>query len=346
MVSIAQELNPNKQIEQTWEPKKLLKQIPENLQRIIAEFDAEPYEKLVAHLRSQICLVPKGMTYAVLHGDNDSNTKLIMHFNPYANNLSANMLLRCELIRRMAAASGVTDSAGKQLGIFVASAPHRGSKLQLSRPQHRIVRSGDLAAVTRQYLNIVQSLGYRRLDCIGYSQGASLAANAAHQAASSNLQVDSLVIGDPPNLLDRRGRELAWRYVREYRHLKEKTSTHPMRHVRRMHTEGSMLGWIGSAFGSAKANYSLFRGLSRNQLAQDLRSVAATQVPITLGYGTHSSITPHGSVSELAAQHRRGFDAAQHPLELIGIEEGRHTWGDDIDVLAVFYAYGLSRADV
>lgn len=128
-------------------------------------------------------------------------TRAIVDFFPFANGLSPHMILRCVLLQR---------SLGEPVKLIAF--PNNTLRTQhygFTRPQFSDLRSGSFDPTTEGPARVFDTQGIERVDAYGYSQGGSVTANLLKRAKQSGtFMVQSVVIFDPPNIVQRTGKEL------------------------------------------------------------------------------------------------------------------------------------------
>lgn len=332
---------PRKSLFSVWDPKTVVDTTLPDITRVIAEFDAENYDILTTALRQQVVRdASSGIAHVLLSEPGDSKQMAIMHFNPFGNALTNKMLLRAELCRRVCRASGIKDSEGKFLPILTCSSPHMRSSIRIKRHHRKTISQGSFEPAAQHYLSLAKHLGFKQLDFIGFSQGASLAASTAATAVKAGWPVKRLVVGDPVNVMARSRLQVAKLFLDEYPMLKQVFESRGLNSVKTAHAEEKMLKTFLGILRRGRTNYALFGGLTQNCFEADVSILQAAGVAITIGHGSHSRLSPLAVLKPLVEVLNAATIA---PVELITINDSSHSWGERIDLLALFYAHGLSR---
>ena len=300
-------------------------------------------EQLVSVLRDAIQPTDPstGLNYAWFKDDGSSSTDAVVIFNPFGNGLSDSMLLRGYFTQLAAQEEGVTDEAGNSLSVFVLSAPTFDSEPRLSQDDISAVCAGDLGPVAREMLKSVVSKDIGRVCLNGFSLGADIALAAGMVAPEGNLDVAGLSIGDPAGVTDRNRFSLALGM--------SKTS---MGDVRRAASDSEIIAqedlvavdkdFVLNLVCRANRLY-IAKALGKRQLATSLSAIGSnlpSDIPLTLGFGEESKVTPVESVyDELGNVQLNGDD--DMVLTAIRVKGANHAWGDNMMLLYKLYSRSL-----
>src|SRR4051794_21216528 len=101
---------------EVWTPGAPNFEIDEAIQKARAELNNKNPDMLIHQLGQSVKKADSGIVYADFKGEEPqeySDTDALVIFNPFANTITANMLVRAEFIREVAKQSQVRDEEGK-----------------------------------------------------------------------------------------------------------------------------------------------------------------------------------------------------------------------------------------
>lgn len=344
MDSLYKRLNPTNSLDLFWDPETIESLLPPEVERVSEEFNTTAYNELHKPLQQQIRVdKATGIAYAVLKNENDSSETAVVHFNPFANGLTINMLLRAEYCRRAFRALGLTDEDGKKLSVITLASPSRSSTIKLNKEHRLRAAEGQLDAIAAHYLEVVRGLGYKRLEIIGFSQGASVAAAAAAMAPSVGLIPVHLAIGEPANIMTRKKTSLMRHFAASAKHLKPAVRAGRIQAFEIAHRNETATRYVLGILRRPRLNYVLLKSLSKELFVHDITRALKNGTRITIGYGDITTISPPKIMQQIVTTTRKTSPDATHAIHTVEIKDAHHTWSDQLNLLATFYGYALTR---
>lgn len=316
-------------------------ELSEPVSRALAVMNRKDPAQLIETLQTQV-EHDDGVAYAVLTGDNPaeySTTDALVLFNPYANAVSPNTLVKAEFIREVAKQADVRDAEGKLKPVIMLASPGiAGSDLRLSQAEFEEVRGGELGPVARELLRAVSERNIGRATLLGFSQGADVALAGARSAYSANLDAEAVAVGDPAGAEARNrlqlARDLSKASPKDFRRAAEDTG---------LTAQKVALG-AGVAdffrFGASALmpfNLAISKALGSQTFEARMQEIldAGTVEQIVVGYGENSAVAKPEHV-ESAIQRlydRNGRDS----FTSIKVNDANHAWGDDLTLLAKLF---------
>jgi len=308
--------------------------------------NAKDPKKLIKNLQAQVKRSENGISYAILEGDKPqeySDTDAMVMFNPFANAATPNMLVRTEFIREVAKQADVRDSAGKLLPVVMLASPGiGGSSLKLSKDERQQIRTGDLGPAAAELLHAISTTEIGTVALFGYSQGADMALAGVREAIDSNLDAQSLAIGDPAGVSDRGLRILTKDFLggSSLKPSIERAGLDAQKEsVGRGRFEGPR--FVASVLTSPRDNIDIIHGMSGNSFIGQMQQIIEDGLvsKAVVGYGSESKIAKPSdiepSLSKLHSMDDEGI------LTSIKVQGGNHTWGDQLTLLTKLYMRGL-----
>lgn len=341
-VDLLEAINPGNEPEIYWTQRDIAEFVPDEIERIKHDFNNQKYKELVHDLRKQRKYdTETGIRYALIGESGDSKESAVVHFNPFGNDMTDNMLLRASFLQKSFKKLGITDENGDSLPVLSLSAPSDLSTIKLDESQHETLKNGVIGPVTKEYLKVVKSLKIGRMAVIGFSFGASLATSSARLSQFQDLDVTHLVAGEPPNVVNRKKAALLKSFTSEAKYLKDDVKAGGIKAFETAHRYENPAIYTYKLLRQAKINYYLGFILAKNTLGEELVRVAFNGIPATLASGTKSTVcSPEDLRINIFPTRSNGMIGKVHEVT---IENAHHTWGDNIPLLATFYAYGLTR---
>jgi hypothetical protein len=312
-----------------------------DIAQVIQEMNGENPKKLIDGLTQKVEQADNGVRIAVLNGGGSeaseySTTDALVMFNPYANGLTPNMLVRGEFVRRAAKKKDVRDDEGKLKPVLAVASPGiKGSNPKLTDAEMQKIRMGNLGPVAREMLRAVTERDFGRAALFGFSQGADMALTGAYETYGSNLDATALAIGDPAGVEDRLVMNLGTDFMKA-------PDIKPSIKRTGLDAQQKALGngIAGMAEFAASAlhplNRALIRGMGKNNFEWMAESALDDGVvdKLVVGYGEESAIAKPGEIEPvLAGLHDRDTGT------LISVKVGgaNHTWGDQLPLLTKLY---------
>ncbi len=203
---------------------------------------------------------------------------------------------------------------------MVIENPGYGESDKLTTKQKSALKEdGDFKPVADTMLGIVQSLGIKRLNCVGYSMGAETAAAMAARAAYFGITVESLFIMESPRVTEQNPVKLGVNFGSDAKNLKFAWN-HPIDPVMR---EVAKL-----EFGLPKGLLSYGRALYKGGLQVDLESALTTQPNMKLisASAGSSKISPSGANAQMHKQLKARFP--DRSIRQIIVPGESHAYGD------------------
>jgi len=312
------------------------------IQAAIDEMNQTETKTLVSDLQKNVETADNGVVYAVLKGDNPeeySESDALVVLNPFANAATPNQLVRAEFIRRVAKRYDVRDEAGKLKPVVMLASPGLGgSKLNLSRDERNEVRNGELGPVAKELLQAVSSRDIGRVTLLGFSQGADVALAGARSAYGANLDTAAVAVGDPAGV-EARGRlgllqDFSKAGTKDLKQAIEATG------LKAQEVIGlADFARFGASFALKSFNRkTLYSALGRDTFESRLQEILneGTVDKLIVGYGADSKITKPEHI-EPALASVDGLYGDDNLVTSIRVEGAKHTWGDQLTLLAKLY---------
>ncbi len=337
-------LNPDNQQDLLWDFARVGHMIPKEVHATTEHFNQTGFEELIKPLRRLVQADEvTGIDYALLGSASDSGDEAVVHFNPFANGMTDNMLLRAGYLKKAFDGLDISDKQGQSLSLITLSAPSGSHRIKLQKHHHKATAKGDFTSLARHYLSIIQRHGYKKLRVIGFSQGASLAMAAAAIASQLKLQVSHVAIGEPANIIRRPKRTLVRDFVASAADLREVVRSNNMTHVRQVHAQENRLRYCVDILRRSRLNTNLARGLSKATFIKDFEAALAQDVRVTIGFGGLTTVCPPLVMREVVERVRREPHYPKHFVHTVEVKDAQHAWADQLDILATFYGYALTR---
>jgi pimeloyl-ACP methyl ester carboxylesterase len=344
MHTLASKLNPGHIQDISWDYDAIEPLIPDEVQAVSDHFNATGFNELLGPLRELVRTDPTtGVDYALLATEISSKQEAIVHFNPFANGMDDNMLLRAEYLNMVFRGFGITDNNGSFLPLLTFSAPSASRTIRLKRHHHRKTARGEFDALASHYVSVIRKHGFRRLQIIGFSQGGTMAAAVAAEALRAGLQVSHLAVGEPANVMKRTRRQLGKDFNASAKHLNPAIDASGIVHLKEFYGGGSSVRYVLGLARMGRLNINLISGLSKATFTNDLHKVLKNDTVITVGWGGLNTISPPETMRRLISESRTGQNVHYHAIHTVELHGAHHTWADRLNVLATFYAYALLR---
>ncbi len=330
---------------EVWTPDRDFNDLDDAIDRARDSLNRKNPQMLISDLMDKVEKTPAGVTFAVLKGpkpEKYSETSALVMFNPFANGATPNMLVRTEFIREVARFANVRDETGELIpAVMMASPGVRGSNIELSIDERKQIRQGDLGPFAKELLSAVSHKEIGRVALCGFSQGADVALAGAREAYSANLDVGALSVGDPAGVINRNTIILA----RDFGNASPELETDALksnlealdmaRHMRFEYTRFALStlypsNWylLGGAMGKETFE-------TRMQQIIDEGKVDS----IVAGYGEKSTIAPPESIEPVI---QRLYESnGKESFISIKVKNARHSWGDNLNLLARLYLRAL-----
>jgi hypothetical protein len=309
----------------------------------INDMNKEDPSKLIAGLMAQVKTADNGISYAILKGSDleargYSDEEAVVMFNPFAGGATPNMMVRVELIRRIAKKLDVRDAKGKLKPVIMLASPaFGGSSLALSKEELEAIKSGDFGSVAQEYLKVITAKNFGKAALLGFSQGADMALTAANISKSANLDVSRVAIGDPARVMGRSPINLLKDFG-QGTNLGEMIDATGMDAQKEALKFGSfdLVKFLASG-ALIKANRRLWVGLGRDkfeELANELLALPDFE-KLVVGYGENSAIAKPEYIEP--GLNRLHNEYGRDRLISVKVMEGKHTWGDQLRLLMKLY---------
>ena len=308
------------------------------------EMNSQNPEQLIHDLKKKVSRSDEGIVYAILNGNDPnensqySTTDALVMFNPFANTATANMLVRSEFLRLAAKEADVRDGDGKLKPIIMLASPGvHGSKLKLSREEKRAIGEGKLGPAAKEYLKAIKGLDFGRIALLGFSQGADMALAGARKSEESDLDAESMSIGDPASVESRGLKVLAQDFYAAAPDLEMTAARSGLEALdQARHEKGGYTQFAMSALYPANW-YRLAKGLGDNSFEATMQAVLDSEQldKIVVGYGGISTISPPKYIEPALRRLKTNFE--DNRLITIRVTDASHAWGDDLTLLAKLY---------
>lgn len=345
-----QPANPINPIDVVWQPSETLP----GIEKAAKGFNISSYETLISRLKAKVVKAPSGITYALLGNDKSSTDEAIVMFCPFANDVAENMLVRGEFVRRAVADELIVDALGRSLPLIVLGSPSGSQGLRLTSSQVRDLND-NLSYFAGVHINFVKEMGFTKINLLGFSQGASVAVAAASEAPRLGLNVQSLAIGDPPNVIARSVARLLRDFASENKYLEADVRGSGIDanvKAHKLDLEGfkgkiapylEIVKYAVAILRKRKINLALARQLGKDDFAGRLADLLQTNPDYrpVVAYGSESVVTPKEPLVGAIERTILGFGRGH--VELIEVDGAHHSWGDNLKLLARLCIRGFGR---
>lgn len=355
--SIAFELNMSGQPDVTWTADM---DMPEGIQKVAEYFNNHPTEQLLASSMSCSPAVQDGTTgieYMMVRKPGDSASDYVLAIAPTGSGVDQARRLRASFFYHTLGACNVYDAQGDRLPVVMMGAPSRTSTVVLGdtareRAQVREeIRHGNFDPLAERYVELGRRIlpEAGRVHLTGFSYGGTVALAGASVAPKLSLDVPAVAAGDPTNNTADRG---LWQLVtkdfgREASLLKPAMEKAGVRAFIDVLEAGSSLGFVAdvAAKGTRKLNYAIVKGETTDTYRDSIDAILSNSqnTAVTLGVGgdndhvaTRARFTEHAGTARIL----HGLDR----LHIVEVEDGSHSWGDNILLHSAFLAYAIARS--
>lgn len=321
-------------------------QLDEPVQRALYEMNQKNPDQLIDTLKASVEQSETGVTYAMLRGDNPgeySDSEAIVAFNSFGNAATPNMLVRAEFIREVAKYNDVRGADGKLKPVVMLASPGLGgSKLRLTKEERCELKQGELGPVTRELLRAVSEKDIGQVSLLGFSQGADVALAGARSPYSANLDIQVVAVGDPAGVETRSTSKLASDFFKAgVGDLKKAVAATGLDAQKKALGSGAV---DFACFGISAArplSLALYKGLGHSVVEQRVQEILTEGVVgrLVVGYGANSAIAKPESIEP--AIERLYEQNGQDSFISVRVDEGKHTWGDQLTLLVKLYMRAL-----
>lgn len=213
----------------------------------------------------------------------------------------------------------------------------------LSREQRARVRDGDVRPVIGTVFHYLKEMNLTRVNHVGNSYGAKLAAAAAALAVQHGIhEVPRLVTIEPPDSVSRNFRDLALTFYETRHGVQDHKETMTDRGlINALHQEKRLWPYIGTlaSLTNLAITQALTRGLFKDNVSTVLAHSPGTEV--TVAWGTGSELVPHEHMTHLVEELQISHGDR---VRSIVLEKLRHAMYYDIDLVAALIMQGLRAA--
>lgn len=238
----------------------------------------------------------------------------------------------------------------------VGAVAHRARAVCLTQAERDIVKSGDFRPVVDKQMRVLEKLGVERIQCIGYSQGASVGAAALARAADY-FDIGHSGLFEPANLQGKQRGELrlklaharsAFDYIRAVRHSAIPAFTE-LQQARTRDLLHQAWASVKSRHGDrAIAEQAAFEaGLSKNAFIQDIQTFLAKTAsrPLQKLHLPPDLFIARGTKSAVATA--QGFDIlrrriASDRLHITEVEGYGHGMGNNLPLYTILAVLALT----
>jgi hypothetical protein len=333
-----------------WTPDKDTFVYPEAVLQVADDFNNTDFRRLAHDVGEHVMRDnATGIEYGEWREEGDSDTDVIAMFSTFATRIDSNMQLRGEFCNRVFRQAGLTDQAGKPLPLIFFGAPAGNARYPLSHEQRKIVASGDLGPAAAAQLELLKRKGYGRAALLGFSQGGSMSAAGARVAHEQDMDITAVGAASVPNVIERGAFALQLAFGAQAKNLRpdlDKGDLLPFIEVHKR--DYSEAAYTRAMLSQLAINWALFKGMTHDRFGSDLKEAlqqnSDAQTTISAAAGKRDGV---GRANET----RLTIENLRHDAQVIGapnphyvaIDQGHHSWGDRVTLLASFYAYALSR---
>lgn len=294
-----------------------------------------------------------GIGYAAFRHPGDSEESMIVLGNPFTVDLDDNLLLRSDYAYKALKALGVRDSQGKTLPLLSLAKPGPNSTMRFApdKKSHKSIlkneiSQGNFEPAGELHLDVVRRL-YPKVGKIGrvaFSLDACIAPTEAILASSMSLDMTHLVLGDPVNVLNRSRRELFMKdFAPEGKQMKPAVARAGIKPFIELHDGDSDWGFVKNVASEPRLNYSFGSGMTHNTFAEDLVLAANSGTIVTVGVTNKGTVSPVDATLGAVVDARAETGEKIYSVEFGDRGDETHCIGDQMGVMAVFNAYGLTH---
>ncbi len=262
------------------------------------------------------------------------NSKVRVYFAPMGNPADENMAMRG--MRLFGADPSVPLMiAGNPAGI-------KNGGATIERAHHADLRNGDFRAAVDPVLAHLAHNKVTRIETIGFSYGADLAAEAATQAERFDILAESGVWMEPASVATRGLWHLASDFRRSEAPLEgyiAQTDSPALVEAREKSAEHmGFVRWAGGLL--THTNRSIAKGIAKGNYIHRVRSAldAQPELSATVAWGELSELSTPTKLNLVVQKLQQSYGGRLHGMELRGMH---HAGGDDIDLHAAIVLQGL-----
>lgn len=325
-----------------WTPSSEYSNLDQPIQDTLYEMNQLNPDKLIHSLRQKVEKSKGGVSYAVLNGTDPSeysDSEALVIFNPFATVATPHALVKAEFVRRVAKKSNVCDADGKLKPVVMLASPGlRGSSLNLTREERRDIRSGELGPAARELLRAVSEKNFGRVALLGFSQGGDMALAGARSAYSANLDTHAVAAGDPAGAEGRDMVPLAGDFFKAGAgDLKKAVKATGLTAQKEALGTGAVDFLRFGLSGSKPLNLTLYKGLGKDVFTTRIQQILdeGRVDKLVVGYGGDSAISKPEKIEP--ALQTIAEEYGQDSVISIRVEDAKHTWGDELALLAKLY---------
>jgi hypothetical protein len=311
------------------------------------EMNQEDSKNLIKKIMKQVHTAENGVVYGLLNGDRPqdySATDALVILNPYGNTATPNQMVRAEFIRRVAEKADVRDEQGKLKPVILIASPGLGgTSVKLTDRERERIRNGELGVMSEKMLYAIQAAQIGNIALLGFSQGASIAMEGAHNANKGNLDVHSLVMGDYPGVELRSTNQIRSDFMKAGNKDLDEAIKKSDVQAQQMAIGKKVIDFSKFLISSMyPINQDLYKGMAQNTFENSMQELLLEgRVPnIVVAYGGDSAISKPTQIEPKLSRlyEKNGQDC----IISIKVDKEKHTWGDNFRLLGRLYAYGMS----
>lgn len=267
-------------------------------------------------------------------------THAVVNFLAFANHWGRNAAIRARLLQQ-------SLPEPRRLILFPNNTIE-DKDMYLLTPQERTnVARGDFTPIFKRQFRVLEELGIKYIQVIGYSQGGAMGAAALRYAAETGkFRLGPSGLFEPPNVVRRSRGQLLRDFLGASQFSETVNGSAVPAFSELEHTRGGILDnirqfWMFTKFGRSAAlpnNRVLIAGFGRGTFIDDLGTAMRLEpnLRVVIGGGTESRILP------LSALHKLDELAKQYPKQLKVLH--LHGYGHEVSENLVTYVLMLRAA--
>lgn len=354
MNDFARLVNPKNTADMLWVPDADGFEIPDAVERVAFEFNHTPFRELASMVRSHVSIDENGIEVGIWDGENEfaneySSTEAVVMFSTFATRIDTNFALRGQFCHDTFSQAGIRDSEGKKLPVYFFAAPAGDATIPLTKNEiEDTAKRGDLSHIARSQLMTLRNRGFAKVALLGMSQGGAIAAAGSRIAPEIGMDVTNLGIASSPNTHRRLSPFLIASFINQGKYLREDLEKGGIDAFIKVHKEEyNEIKYALAMLSQSKLNFAIFRALAKDRLLGDLAEGYSKnpnlQTTTAVATGQNDGVGNDKKTRYVVERIRDKASSVNAATpHHITIQDGHHSWGDRLKLLATFKTYALS----
>ncbi len=267
-------------------------------------------------------------------------SQAIVVFMPFANDWSCNAALRISLLQN-------SLPQPRRIIVFPNNTFNDNSVYILTPTERAVIAGGDFSPLIERQLRVLETLGIKHIQVIGYSQGAAIGAAAlCIAAAGAQFTIGPSGLFEPPNVVVRNPRQLVKDFLGARQFAQAVNGSAIPAFSELQHTLGGVdnvrQGWMFCQLGRSAAlpdNRALVKGFGHGTFLEDLSAALNfdKKLQVVVGGGTESRILPEEGLRKL------DWLAEQYPRRVhsIHIKGYGHELAENLTTYTLLFRHAL-----